>query len=97
MEVPSEYAAMKNGLEERIRSLENEKARLITEIAGLKENIETFKLQRRAKSLDGEVSGLRAEKTAFEGELARVMREDELLTEPAPGTTDSQQIPAQPN
>lgn len=66
----SEYADQRTELEEKIRSLEAEKASFLSDIASLKEKIATFELAKSSKALDSEVQALRTEKAVLEEKAA---------------------------
>ena len=61
MEVVTEYADQRTELEEKIRTLEAEKASLLADVASLKEKIANFELAKSANSLESEVQALRTE------------------------------------
>ena len=70
MEAVTEYADQRTELEEKIRSLESEKATLLADVASLKEKIATFELEKSANALDSEVQALRTEKAVLEEKAA---------------------------
>ena len=70
MEVVTEYADQRTELEEKIRSLEADKASLLAGIASLKEKIATYELERSATALEGEVEALRTEKAVLDEKAA---------------------------
>ena len=70
MEVVTEYADQRTELEEKIRSLEAEKASLLAGIASLKEKIATYELERSATQLESEVEALRTEKAVLDEKAA---------------------------
>jgi len=63
------FADRKKDLHERIKGLEAEKTNLVSEVAVLRERLETT-LQHRAKTLESEVFSLRAEKSSLEEEVS---------------------------
>ena len=70
MEVVTEYADQRTELEEKIRSLEAEKASLLAGIASLKEKIAMYELEKSAAALDSEVQALRTEKAVLDEKAA---------------------------
>jgi 3-phenylpropionate/cinnamic acid dioxygenase small subunit len=84
METVTEYADHKTELEERIRSLESERASLLNDIAALKEKIATFELEKAATSLENEVESLRTEKAVLEEKVAAFASEDTYAEQPQP-------------
>ena len=70
MEVVTEYADQRTELEEKIRSLEAEKASLLTDVATLKEKIANFELKKSANELENEIQALRTEKAVLEEKAA---------------------------
>jgi len=57
-------------LEERIRTLEEERTALMESIAMLKERVTNLELERQASSLTNEVEALRTEKAVLEEKIA---------------------------
>jgi chromosome segregation ATPase len=70
MEVVTEYADQRTELEEKIRSLEAEKADLLTDVASLKQKIATFELEKSANALESEIQALRTERAVLEEKAA---------------------------
>lgn len=70
METVTEYADQKTELEEKIRSLEAEKASLLSGVASLKERIAMYELKKSAASLESEVEALRTEKAVLDEKAA---------------------------
>ena len=70
VETVTEYADKKAELEQRIRSLEAEKASLLSDITSIKEKLAELELERSANALQGEVDALRTEKAALEEKAA---------------------------
>ena len=70
METVTQFADQRTELEERIRSLEAEKATLLSDIASLKEKIAAFELEKSANALESEVESLRTEKAVLEEKAA---------------------------
>lgn len=70
MAVVTEYADQRTELEEKIRSLEAEKASMLSDVASLKEKIATYELDKSAKALESEVEALRTEKAVLEEKAA---------------------------
>ena len=70
MATVTELVDQKAQLEERIRSLEEERATLIENIAALKERLANLELERHACSLASEVEALRTEKVVLEEKIA---------------------------
>ena len=70
MAVVTEYADQRTELEEKIRSLEAEKATILADIASLKEKIATYELDKSAKALESEVQALRTEKAVLDEKAA---------------------------
>jgi predicted nucleic acid-binding Zn-ribbon protein len=66
MEVVSEYADPRTELEEKIRSMEAEKASLLADVASLKGRIATLELEKCANTLETELQALRTEKAVLE-------------------------------
>jgi chromosome segregation ATPase len=66
MEAVAQYADKKTELETKIRSLESERAFLISDISALKEKVTELELERQANSLQSEVDALRTEKAVLE-------------------------------
>ena len=70
MTMVTELIDQKAQLEERIRTLEGERATLIDDIAALKERLANLELERHADSLAREVEALRTEKAVLEEKVA---------------------------
>jgi len=70
METVTEYVDKKAGLEQRIRSLEAEKASLLSDIVSAKQRLAELELERSANALQSEVDALRTEKAALEEKAA---------------------------
>ncbi len=70
MEVVTEYADQRTELEEKIRSLEAEKASLLAGIASMKEKIAAYELEKSATTLESEVEALRTEKAVLDEKAA---------------------------
>ncbi|MDG6956162.1 MAG: hypothetical protein JRN30_02400 [Nitrososphaerota archaeon] len=70
MEVVTEYADQRTELEEKIRSLDTEKASLLADIDSLKEKIATLELEKSANELESQVQALRTEKAVLEEKVA---------------------------
>lgn len=70
MEAVTEYADQRTELEDKIRSLESEKASNIAAIASLKEKIAAYELVKSANALESEVQALRTEKAVLEERAA---------------------------
>ncbi len=66
METVTEYVSQRNELEEKIRTLESEKASLLSGIASLKEKIAGYELEKSARALESEVQALRTERAVLE-------------------------------
>jgi peptidoglycan hydrolase CwlO-like protein len=70
LEAVTQFADQRTELEEKIRSLESEKATLLSGIASLKEKIATYELEKSASALESEVESLRTEKAVLEEKAA---------------------------
>ncbi len=70
METITQYADQRTELEEKIRSLEAEKASLLTSIASLKERIALNELEKSTAALESEVEALRTEKAVLDEKMA---------------------------
>ena len=70
MEVISEYADHRTELEEKVRSMEAEKASLIADIATVKGRIAVLELERCSKALEAELLALKTEKGLLEEKAA---------------------------
>ncbi len=77
MATVTEYADQKTELEEKIRSLEGERATLLNDIVSLKEKIAAFELQRTAETLEEEVESLRTEKAVLEERVSTFVSEEQ--------------------
>ncbi len=66
MSTVTELLDRKTELEGHIRGLEEERASLINDIAGLKERVAALELERHVNTLAGEVEALRTEKAVLE-------------------------------
>ena len=86
MEAVTQFADQRTELEEKIRSLEAEKASLLSGIASLKEKIATYELEKSASTLESEVESLRTEKAVLEEKAAAY--EAEAGYELPPSTTE---------
>jgi peptidoglycan hydrolase CwlO-like protein len=86
METVTQFADQRTELEEKIRSLESEKASLLSGIANLKEKIATYELEKNATTLESEVESLRTEKAVLEEKAAAY--EAEAGYELPPSTTE---------
>jgi hypothetical protein len=84
METVTQYADNKTELEERIRSMENERGILLTDIASLKERLAVLELERCSESLESEVEALRTEKAILEEKIATYTTEDTPDITPIP-------------
>jgi uncharacterized protein YlxW (UPF0749 family) len=85
MATVTEYADQKTELEEKIRSLEAEKASLLAGIASLKEKIATYELEKSAAALESEVQALRTEEAVL-SEKAATYEAEVGYTVPSIGT-----------
>lgn len=83
MEVSTEHADQRTRLEEKIRSLDAEKASLLGGIASVKERIAILRLEKSARELESEVQALRTEKANLEQKAASLEAETGHLTQPA--------------
>lgn len=81
METVTEYVDQKTELEEKIKSLEAERASLFSDIAALKDKIATFELQKTAETLENEVESLRTEKAVLEEKAAGFVSEEAYETQ----------------
>jgi peptidoglycan hydrolase CwlO-like protein len=70
LEAVTQFADQRTELEEKIRSLEAEKAALLSGIASLKEKLATYELEKSASALESEVESLRTEKAVLEEKAA---------------------------
>ncbi len=86
MEAVTQFADQRTELEEKIRSLESEKASLLSGIATLKEKIATYELEKSANALESEVESLRTEKAVLDEKAAAY--EAEAGYELPPSTTE---------
>ncbi len=86
MEAVTQFADQRTELEEKIRSLEAEKATLLSGIASLKEKVATYELERSANALESEVESLRTEKAVLEEKAANY--EAQAGYELPPSTTE---------
>ncbi|QQG48309.1 MAG: hypothetical protein HY247_06050 [archaeon] len=85
MEVVTEYADQRTELEEKIRSLEADKASLLAGIASLKEKVAGYELERAVTTLESEVEALRTEKAVLD-EKAAAYEAEAGYSLPPPGT-----------
>lgn len=85
MEAVTQFADRKTELEEKIRSLEAEKADLLSGIASLKEKIAAYELEKTVATLESEVQSLRTEKAVLDEKAAAY--EAEAGYELPPSTT----------
>ena len=65
------YEEQKTELEARTKALEEERATLLADIPRLEERVTILRLEDKAKTLQGEVSALRAQKYTLENEIAQ--------------------------
>jgi chromosome segregation ATPase len=86
LEAVTQFADQRTELEEKIRSLEAEKASLLSGIASFKEKIAMYELEKSASSLESEVQSLRTEKAVLEEKAAAY--EAEAGYELPPSTTE---------
>jgi chromosome segregation ATPase len=86
LEAVTQFADQRTELEEKIRSLEAEKASLLSGIASLKEKIATYELEKSASALESEVESLRTERAVLEEKAANY--EAEAGYELPPSTTE---------
>jgi chromosome segregation ATPase len=86
LEAVTQFADQRTELEEKIKSLEAEKASLLSSIASLKEKIATYELEKSADALESEVESLRTEKAVLEEKAAAY--EAEAGYELPPSTTE---------
>jgi beta-N-acetylglucosaminidase len=85
METVTEYADQKTELEGKIRSLETERATLLSDITSLKEKMAAFELQRTAETLTEEVESLRTEKAVLEEKVSAFTTPEEQKPQPTEG------------
>jgi len=86
LEAVTQFADQRTELEEKIRSLEAEKASLLSGIASLKEKIAAYELEKSASALESEVQSLRTERAVLEEKAASY--EAEAGYELPPSTTE---------
>jgi len=70
MSAAQDFAALKAQLEERIANLAHEKDSVQREIEALGQKVALKELERQAKTLEGELGGLKGRKNALEQKLA---------------------------
>lgn len=90
----SSLAESKMELEGRIKGLEEEKSTLVSEISTLREKLENLRLRRTAKSLEQDVSRLRAEKTGLEEEVAQNILQEQQTSLIEPNNNPAQSATA---
>jgi chromosome segregation ATPase len=66
----SDFAMRKEELERKIKALDEERASLTKEIEALKQRRTLLDLERRSKTLEETVGGLRKEKDDLQGEIS---------------------------
>jgi chromosome segregation ATPase len=71
METTSQPISRRAELEGRIKKFEEEKVQLQREIARIKEMLTTSVLEKRAKTLEGEVAQLKSVKVRLEAQMAQ--------------------------
>jgi len=70
MSATQDFATMKSQLEERIASLAHEKDAIQKEVESLGQKVALKELEKQARTLEGELGGLKGKKTALEQKLA---------------------------
>ena len=70
MSVVQDFATLKAQLEERITSLAQEKDAVQKEVELLSQKVALKELERQARTLEGELGGLKGRKNALEQKLA---------------------------
>jgi vacuolar-type H+-ATPase subunit D/Vma8 len=70
MSAVQDFATLKAQLEERIANLSHEKDSVQKELESLSQKVALKELERQAKTLEGELGGLKGRKNALEQKLA---------------------------
>jgi chromosome segregation ATPase len=70
MSATQDFATLKAQLEERIASLAREKDAVQKEVESLTQKVALKELERQARSLEGELGGLKGKKNSLEQKLA---------------------------
>ena len=70
MSATQDFATLKAQLEERIASLTREKDAVQKEVESLTQKVALKELERQARSLEGELGGLKGKKNSLEQKLA---------------------------
>jgi len=70
MSATQDFATLKAQLEERIANLAREKDAISKEVESLGQKVALKELERQARTLEGELGGLKGKKTALEQKLA---------------------------
>ena len=70
MSATQDFATLKTQLEERIASLAREKDAVQKEVESLTQKVALKELERQARSLEGELGGLKGKKNSLEQKLA---------------------------
>jgi chromosome segregation ATPase len=86
MSAVQDFATLKAQLEERIANLAREKDAIQKEVDSLSQKVALKELEKQARTLEGELGGLKGRKTALEQKLAS-------FAAPAAQTAPPQQKP----
>lgn len=70
MQTVQDYAAMKAQLEEKVANLKREKDSVQRDVELLSQKVAVKELERQARSLEGELDGLKGKKSVLEQKLA---------------------------
>lgn len=84
MSAVQDFATLKAQLEERIASLAREKEAVQKDIESLTQKVALRELERQARSLEGELGGLKGRKNALEQKLASFSAPQIQSAAPAP-------------
>ncbi|MDV3244802.1 MAG: hypothetical protein LYZ66_06490 [Nitrososphaerales archaeon] len=68
--VQQDYATLKTQLEEKIANLKRERDTVLREVESLSQRLVIKELERQAKSLEGEMDGLKGKRSIIEQKLA---------------------------
>jgi vacuolar-type H+-ATPase subunit D/Vma8 len=84
MSAVQDFATLKAQLEERIMSLAKEKEAVQKDIESLTQRVALKELEKQARSLEGELGGLKGKKNALEQKLASFSAPQVQNSPPAP-------------
>ncbi|MDV3277891.1 MAG: hypothetical protein LYZ69_05430 [Nitrososphaerales archaeon] len=90
MQTVQDYAALKAQLEERVANLKRERDSVVKEVESLSQKVAMKELERQARTLEGELGGLKGKKSVLEQKLAS------LDATPAQITPPQQRPPVRP-